>query len=572
MVRPTDNRVRATDGDAEERYRLLRELGRGSTATVWLAYDRARARRVALKRVLTPSSSSLLGIKREFRTIAPLRHRNLVRLHDLYTDDLGAFFTMEFVEGRDLRRVVQGGRPPSWAIDGAAAFVVDVARQILSALCFLHGHGVVHRDLKPSNVMLGETGTLKLLDFGVLAMVGGDDTADVHRLGGGTPGYAAPEQMRGEPPTFASDMYSLGVLLVEVARALLPGQGWRRSFGTARASVPANLARLCDHLVREDQRARPNARAALTALGARAERSRRHGSRDPVAIGVEDPERPGAWLRARLESVTDGEFDLVIVEAPNRGETALLRFADGFARLGGGVVLAGRARRGEHVAYNVLDAAVDALAALLAGTVPDAELGRDLALASTEFPVLAGKRPAGPAVSRSRAFDALIRILASLAGAGGVFLIVDGLHAADPGSLAFVDRLLERRPPGVALVASFSRSDAKPGALAWLHGQRHLGLEAPAQSARVWTVNAAASSRVCEGGLAEAARFGSLATAPGREFPEPEDARELGQRRRDVTAIGAKGHREALRGLLLGGGGLDEGEAEDLRLLSAARR
>jgi hypothetical protein len=565
-VRSTDHGARAATRGAEDRYGLLRELGRGSTATVWLAYDRALRRRVALKRVLTASATGLLRLKREFRTIAPLQHRNLVRLHDLWTDDQGAFFTMDLVEGADLRSLLRDGLPASLARGGAAPFVVGVARQILAALGFLHGRGVVHRDLKPSNVMVEAEGAVKLLDFGVLAMAGGGPSTELDRLGGGTLSYAAPEQIRGEPATSASDMYSLGVLLHEVAGVLLPGRG-------ARAVVPANLVRLCDDLVRKDHRLRPTARAALVALAAPGERVAPAVAAEPERVDVGGEETGvRAWLSNRLEGVADGGFEAVVVEAAVGRDEGMLRWAGAFVSRCGGVVLAGRARKGEHVPYNVLDAAVDAVASLLAGTVPDAELGRDLSLASAEFPVLAGKREAAPRVSRSRAFDALIRILASLAGAGGVYLLVDGLHSADAGSFAFVDRLLEHRPSGVAFVAAFSTGDAKPAARAWLHGQRRLAPLALHDAGVVWTADRAASGRIGQRGLAEAARLRALATAPGGELPEPQDAGELGQRRRHVSPVGPEGHRQAVRGFLLGGGGLDEREPDDLRLFSSARR
>ncbi len=88
-----------SDGGLRARYRHVRDLGHGSMGSVWLAYDAIRRRHVAVKRLLSPSATGVLRLKREFRVIAPLRHRNLVRLHELWTDEDGPFFTMEFVDG-----------------------------------------------------------------------------------------------------------------------------------------------------------------------------------------------------------------------------------------------------------------------------------------------------------------------------------------------------------------------------------------------------------------------------------------------------------------------------------------
>ncbi|MBV9949843.1 MAG: hypothetical protein JOZ69_23580 [Myxococcales bacterium] len=117
-------------------------------------------------------------------------------------------------------------------------------------------------------------------------------------------------------------------------------------------------------------------------------------------------------------------------------------------------MLAGSAPPDEHVPFNVLDAAVDTLASVLLGSPLDIELARDLALASEAFPVLGGARTESPGgVAGAAALDALVRLIGSLAGSDGVYLLLDDLERADAASLAFLDRLLARRPGGVGLVA-----------------------------------------------------------------------------------------------------------------------
>jgi eukaryotic-like serine/threonine-protein kinase len=562
-VRQTAIVAQRRDGDPRERYCMVRELGRGSMATVWLAHDRVRGHRVALKRALTPSATGLLRLKREFRIIAPLRHRNLVRLYDLWSDEDDAFFTMEVVDGDDLQRLLRE-RFPSLSAAAKVRFTVDMATQVLAALGFLHRRGVVHRDVKPSNVMLGVRGTFKLVDFGLLAPVDDRSAVSLDRRGAGTRSYVAPEQARGEPPTPASDMYSLGTVLFEMAGGL--------------AGESQVLDRLCDALLQPDHRCRPDAYSALGLLGepGRLPASPPQARVPSAPAGDQEVER---WLASRLEGVADGAFDVAIVATPaGRGASGVLGWASDWARRAGGLVLGGGGRPGEHVAYNVLDAAVDALASVLLDTLSDADLGRDLALASTAFPVLAGRRRSAAPVSRSRAFDALIRILASLAGAGGVYLLIDDFDRADDQSLAFVDRLLERRPAGVALVAHLDTAAAQPSLRAWLddHGRIvRRQLACSTRSTLVWSADGDRSARPNQRGLPTgvvAGRSATIAMRTGRQLAKPQDARELGQGRGDVPAVGAERHGQSVRRLLLGGGRLDERELKNATLLRAARR
>jgi eukaryotic-like serine/threonine-protein kinase len=469
-----------TDHDARTRYRFVRELGHGSMGVVWLAYDCVRRQQVTLKRVRTPSPTGLLRLKREFRVIAPLRHRNLVRVYDLWSDEEGAFFTMEFIEGQDLRFLLRD-KFPSLSLSERMLFALDLAKQILPALGLLHRHGIIHRDLKPSNLMLGVDGIVKVVDFGLLASLDEERVESLDRRGAGTRAYMAPEQARGDPATPASDMYSLGVLLFQMTVGRFPREGeasdcLEHVTASLRPVLPKELARLCEALLQRDPHLRPDAPSALAALTD-------PGALSPCGCGPPVDRRPRGspvdqddveqWLAGRLERVGDGLFEAVVLEGPRRsGKSAMLRRTHEFAHGLGGLVLVGRGRREEHVEYNVLDAAIDALASLLLETPLDAELASDLALASATFPVLAGKRTCNGPGARPQAFDALIRTLASLAGASGVYLLIDDLHWADASSLAFLDRLLVRRPAGVGLLAALGTGARGSAAAQWLDAQQ----------------------------------------------------------------------------------------------------
>ena len=164
-----------------DRYQLLGELGRGGMGAVLLAHDGVRQEQVAIKRVLRVDAESAWRLKREFREVERILHPNLVRLYELDQDRDGLFFTMEVIDGWDLRRYCwapiemaessissgeqqhNGGAPQSVDLELTLPRLGFTLPQIVEALSALHAHGLVHRDLKPSNVLVGRDGVVKLL-------------------------------------------------------------------------------------------------------------------------------------------------------------------------------------------------------------------------------------------------------------------------------------------------------------------------------------------------------------------------------------------------------------------------
>lgn len=203
-------------------YELLHEAGRGGMSTVYEARDTRIGRRVALKVVSIPGylsaemkQAQAARIKREARSIARLSHPNIVSVHDVGEQDGHHFIVMEFLDGQTLRARMNDGPPLS------TADILHILEGVAGGLDAVHAQNVVHRDIKPSNVMLLPDGRVKLMDFGVARQV--DDTM-VTQAGTmvGSPAYMAPEQIEGQVPTPASDVWSLGALLYEMLAGHAP--------------------------------------------------------------------------------------------------------------------------------------------------------------------------------------------------------------------------------------------------------------------------------------------------------------------------------------------------------------
>jgi serine/threonine protein kinase/alpha-tubulin suppressor-like RCC1 family protein len=211
-------------GDLERDYTLLGELGRGGSAIVYRARDRALHRDVAIKvvrpRFAANAEEAVERLEREARTVAKLQHPNIVTVFAVKRlTDGGLALVMQFVPGKTLKQAVQDEGP--FEPERAERVIKDIA----SALAFAHANGVVHRDVKPENVFLdATTGRALLSDFGIA------HSADESRLtmtgaAIGTPAYMAPEQIDGAPANARSDLYSLGLLSWEMLTGHRPWEG-----------------------------------------------------------------------------------------------------------------------------------------------------------------------------------------------------------------------------------------------------------------------------------------------------------------------------------------------------------
>ena len=201
-------------------YRLDRRIGRGGMGDVWLASraDGQFEQRVAIKLVRSGLCAELLftRFQQERRFLARLNHPNIARLIDGgVSSDGRPYLAMEYVEGEPIldfcehRHLDLGAR-------------IHLFRQLCGAVEYAHRNLIVHRDIKPANVLVTADGSPKLLDFGIAKLIQSDDASTATVLPALTPRYASPEQLRGEPVTTSSDVYSLGVLLFELLTGSLP--------------------------------------------------------------------------------------------------------------------------------------------------------------------------------------------------------------------------------------------------------------------------------------------------------------------------------------------------------------
>src|SRR3954471_17861568 len=199
-----------------DRYRVVRRLGAGGMATVWLAEDERLGREVAIKRLRKDApEESLTRCSREARLGAALNHPNFVSVFDTVATDEGAMIVMEYVPGQSLEDLAERGR-----MDPDE--VVSILRGAAAALDHAHREGVVHRDIKPANILVRDDGTVKLADLGIArAMDATQITAEGKVIG--TLPYMAPERMRaagaGGPE---SDVYALAAVAYELLSGSLP--------------------------------------------------------------------------------------------------------------------------------------------------------------------------------------------------------------------------------------------------------------------------------------------------------------------------------------------------------------
>ncbi len=309
-------------------WRLLRELGQGGMATVWLAerHDGAHRRPVALKLPRRVFGSRVIAERflREREILSTLQHPHIAQVLDAGEAQGQPWLALEFVAGRPITEHAQ-----AQGLDLRAR--LRLFGPVLQAVQHAHGQLVIHRDLKPANVLVSDEGVVKLLDFGVAKLLepGGDgpETA-LTQLGGRalTPQYASPEQLAGRPLGVASDVYALGVLLYELLTGRLPYR------------VQRDSAAALEEAILQAQVLRPS-QAVADARLARALR----GDVDTIVMKALEPE-PARRYASAAEMAQDIERHLQLLPIAARPAGPALRLRKLWARrrlaLGAGFAVA----------------------------------------------------------------------------------------------------------------------------------------------------------------------------------------------------------------------------------------
>src|SRR5712691_9577671 len=202
------------------RYKVVRKLGTGGMANVYLAEDQELGRRVAIKMLDDRHSQDeqfVERFRREAKNVAGLSHPNIVAIYDRGEAEGTYYIAMEYLEGRTLKELLVRRGPTPITV------AIDYARQIVGAVGFAHAKGIVHRDIKPHNVVVGPDGRLKVTDFGIAR----SGTSQMTEAGSiiGTAQYLSPEQARGTMVDQRSDLYSVGVVLYEMLTGSVPFTG-----------------------------------------------------------------------------------------------------------------------------------------------------------------------------------------------------------------------------------------------------------------------------------------------------------------------------------------------------------
>ncbi len=382
-----------------DRFTLIRRIAAGGMGNVYEVEDRDLGARVALKTWQTGGWDGLFRFKREFRIVSQLRHRNLVRVHDLFVREPHVFFTMELIEGTtlDLHLAQTTGSDPT----GPAQLTTlrPLLAQILDALEHLHANGIVHRDLKPQNILVTPDGDVTLVDFGILQEVG--QRAPERPLG--TPAYVSPEAATGAAViTPAADLYSLGVIIHEAltdeplfggnTSQIVDAHRHRAppSLRVLRPDLPGSLTKTVARMLRKAPSDRPTLQQIREALLLDATPSRDTETITGLSTLVGRATEL-AICRVALRRADAGGLSGLVLSGPTGvGKSRLLEETTATARHWGFTVLQGRCYEREVVPYRTFDPLVDRLCAELQ-TWPLSDLlplARPLADAARVFAVL----------------------------------------------------------------------------------------------------------------------------------------------------------------------------------------
>jgi tetratricopeptide (TPR) repeat protein len=455
------------------RYHVEAELGKGGMARVFRARESSTGRLLALKRLQNQSTQIQELFEAEYQTLASLRHPRIVEVFDYGRDAVGAFYTMELLEGEDLTSLA----PLSWKV--ACGYLRDAAE----ALGLLHARKLIHRDVSPRNLWRTREGRVKLIDFGVVSPFGPSEQVL------GTPPLVPPEALEGKPLDQRSDLYALGA----VAYYLLTGahaypartlsdlsRAWQRTpvppsrmvLATQREdllAIPPELDRLVSMLLSRDPFARPGSAGEVIDL-----LDGLLGDAAPELVQPDDVQVPAAAFVGRLRERRSLRRQLALA-ARGRAQSALIESESGLGRTRLLYELSLWSRIANAAVLHV-DAAVEpghfgvanALALKLLDVLPEparacaAPHAGTLAHLSPRVAARLGAQP-GPVPEIFGELNVQLQAalrdwFAALATQHALVVLVDGLELADENSAAFLLTLaLKRRGTNLLLVCSLLR-------------------------------------------------------------------------------------------------------------------
>ena len=204
-----------------DRYQIIRTIGEGGMANVYLAHDTILDRDVAVKILrgdLADDDKFVRRFQREAISSSSLSHPNIVEMYDVGEDEGQYYIVMEYVDGKTLKSLVK--RRGNLTLTE----VVDIMLQLTSAVACAHDSYIIHRDIKPQNVLIKEDGTVKITDFGIAMALNSNELTQTNSVMGSVH-YLPPEQANGSGSTIKSDIYSLGILMFELLTGKLPFKG-----------------------------------------------------------------------------------------------------------------------------------------------------------------------------------------------------------------------------------------------------------------------------------------------------------------------------------------------------------
>ncbi|MCI1975336.1 MAG: Stk1 family PASTA domain-containing Ser/Thr kinase [Limosilactobacillus sp.] len=290
-----------------QRYRIIRTLGEGGMANVYLAHDEVLDREVSVKLLrldLRDDPNTQRRFEREAMAATQLNDPHIVGVYDIGEDHGMQFMVMQYVKGTDLKAYIKKNFPIP------LPQVVDIMEQVLSAVQTAHDHGIIHRDLKPQNILIDENKDVKITDFGIAVAAYQDSLTQTNTLMGSVH-YLSPEQARGSIATKQSDIYSLGIILYELLTGEVPFEG--------ETAVSIALKHFKENIpsVRDFNKDIPQSLENVVIKATAKDPADRYQSAAAMAADLKTALDPSRQSESRLEFNTEDDGETKVIELPS---------------------------------------------------------------------------------------------------------------------------------------------------------------------------------------------------------------------------------------------------------------